>query len=920
MSYRFVLCCAVFQTISIACQELSIIEENHPQSFWKCSTSENPKCQCFPLTTNGDFSLQCSVGEGYVSANYALKEGGVNSFEIECPCPVSINETNPLQESVYTFLSGIPTSNISILKFNFCPLPNESLSKFFGHMNLSFTQRILLRSCAPITSLHHDSFRNMSQLQNINLQNNQLEYLPDDLFNDQSNLKILWLDSNKLKNISGKIFKHIPRLRSLQLGSNAIKQFEIGALSNLSNLVQLNLQNNLLDILPSDVLQSLTNLTFLDLSNNKLTSLDKDAFQFNTQLTELFLLNNLLEELPEGIFRNNIMLKKLSLRLNTKLSKIHRGVFGNLVSLVVLDLSNCSFDQSSFDKHTFSNLTQLTELNLSRNKLSGLHSDWFSGLANLTDLDLSWNLISTIEDDQFNSLRRLTSLKLNGNRLVRIEGNVFQGIGALKSLYLQDNQIEVIQSGAMEYLGELTTINLARNRLKFDEGLVNPYDGWRQSPLQYNLKLESIDLSQNLIADLYSDWSLMKSLTRLNLSNNQLTSLAITDVTRISPLRDFTLDLRSNQIARVNFKLAKLVDGPLDDERTEDVFVKKKMLLDENPLVCDCDAYFMVQYMNRSMPGVRHSWRLIASKLTCQKPASLAGIAPAKVNPSQFLCNCTDDFWPCECYERPSDRTLLFECQHKNLTEIPTRLPQLVGYKVQMNLSTNSINIGQVNPNSFNCCADVTTLDLSNNGMESSMFGTLGWAQNLHLRFPGLNRLDLSHNNFNSIPNGVIDSWNGTHNLTYDLSGNSWRCDCSNLALLKFVYGSWKRVRDFNQMICDNGLLISELSVDKLCPSVNAASKYLTIAMPVLALLVFCICIMFYRSRRVMRAWLYNRQLCLWCVVEEEEEENDERIYDAFISFSHNDEKFVNEELVPQLESPPIGLPHYRLCLHYRDW
>jgi protein toll len=69
-----------------------------------------------------------------------------------------------------------------------------------------------------------------------------------------------------------------------------------------------------------------------------------------------------------------------------------------------------------------------------------------------------------------------------------------------------------------------------------------------------------------------------------------------------------------------------------------------------------------------------------------------------------------------------------------------------------------------------------------------------------------------------------------------------------------------------------------------------------------------------------MRAWLYNRQLCLWCVVEEEEEENDERIYDAFISFSHNDEKFVNEELVPQLESPPVGLPHYRLCLHYRDW
>lgn len=38
------------------------------------------------------------------------------------------------------------------------------------------------------------------------------------------------------------------------------------------------------------------------------------------------------------------------------------------------------------------------------------------------------------------------------------------------------------------------------------------------------------------------------------------------------------------------------------------------------------------------------------------------------------------------------------------------------------------------------------------------------------------------------------------------------------------------------------------------------------------------------------------------------------RTYDVFVSYSHGDERFVVEELVPELERT------HRLCLHYRDW
>ncbi|OQR71922.1 slit3 protein-like, partial [Tropilaelaps mercedesae] len=42
----------------------------------------------------------------------------------------------------------------------------------------------------------------------------------------------------------------------------------------------------------------------------------------------------------------------------------------------------------------------------------------------------------------------------------------------------------------------------------------------------------------------------------------------------------------------------------------------------------------------------------------------------------------------------------------------------------------------------------------------------------------------------------------------------------------------------------------------------------------------------------------------------------EEKLFDAFVSYSKKDEAFVAQILAPELE---CGSPPYRLCLHYRD-
>lgn len=86
------------------------------------------------------------------------------------------------------------------------------------------------------------------------------------------------------------------------------------------------------------------------------------------------------------------------------------------------------------------------------------------------------------------------------------------------------------------------------------------------------------------------------------------------------------------------------------------------------------------------------------------------------------------------------------------------------------------------------------------------------------------------------------------------------------------------------------------------------------VSLAVFSLFLILLWALFNSYKTEIKIWLYSHNIT-WSISEESLDQN--KTYDAFISFSHKDLDFVENELVPGLEG---GSMPFKLCLHYRDW
>ncbi|MEM7536112.1 MAG: leucine-rich repeat domain-containing protein [Chloroflexota bacterium] len=365
------------------------------------------------------------------------------------------------------------------------------------------------------------SIDNLTGLTTLNLQNNQLNFIPPDI-NRLDNLSRLWLQNNSFSSISFYVGE-LQGLEYLSLDNNNLTTIP-QSFSGLSALKVLSIENNQLTELPSDI-GSLTNLTHLYLENNRLTSLPTTISGLSS-LKELRLMGNQLSALPSGMgsLSNLNILSVASNQLHSLPSD-----FGGCANLYSLTLDDNSF--SSFPTVLLS-LTSLTTLEFNNNQLSSLPAN-MSGLSALTTLSLNNNRLSSFPTQLAGgSLRKL---HLDDNSFSNIPSTIGSFL-ALEELSVRNNQISSVAS-AISTLGNLNTLALDGNQLSSLPDTINELPRLTNLTLSGNqfstfpnalstlIQLSTLDLSSNQLDTLSSEIGHFSNLNTLYLAGNQLQTL-----------------------------------------------------------------------------------------------------------------------------------------------------------------------------------------------------------------------------------------------------------------------------------------------------------------------------------------------------------------------------------------------------------
>jgi Leucine-rich repeat (LRR) protein len=163
---------------------------------------------------------------------------------------LSHNKINSLNRSSFTGLSSLRALDLShnkLTSFNCCMIP---LLKVLNLAHNSFTH------------IHRDDFVFVLNLVKLVLDFNELtsESLSMDSFRRLSKLEILSLQNNKMRFLDERHFQGLKRLDVLKLGSNLIEEVkDVGIFS--SELTKLKLQNNQIKSLDPNLFKKLSNLT-----------------------------------------------------------------------------------------------------------------------------------------------------------------------------------------------------------------------------------------------------------------------------------------------------------------------------------------------------------------------------------------------------------------------------------------------------------------------------------------------------------------------------------------------------------------------------------------------------------------------------------------------------------------------------------
>lgn len=820
-----------------------------------------------------------------------------------------------------------------------------------------------------VVALPSELFKDISgSIKEIYLQNNSISVLAPGLFANLEQLLALDLSKNQLTSawINSETFSGLIRLVLLNLSNNRISKLDPTIFRDLYTLQILNLEHNSLETIPADTFAPMNNLHTLIISFNKITYLDAYSLNGLYVLSLLALDNNQLQGIHPEAFRNCSGLQDLNLNGNV-LTAVPLAL-KDMRLLRTVDLGENSI--TSLDEPSFRGMNNLYGLRLIGNKLQNISKRAFSDLPALQILNLARNKIQRIEHGAFESSPNLQAIRLDANLLTDING-LFANIPSLLWLNISDNHVEWfdyafiprglqwldLHKNSVPELGNHYSLDLEL-RLQTLDASFNKLTKIGASAVPSSIEL--LFVNDNLISTVEPHTFLKKTnLTRVDLYANQIVSmdlnaLRLTPVDPERPLPEFYIggnpfqcDCTMEWLQRIN---------KLDHLR-------------QHPRVMDLESIYCKLLYNRDsnyLPLIEAE----SSQFLCTYKTHCFA-----------LCHCCDfDACDCEmtcptnctCYHDQSWSANVVECSGVGYTEMPKRIPMdatevyldgnnfgelsshsFIGRKNLKVLYANNSNIAAVYNHTFSGLRRLTILHLENNHIKEFLGFELATLENLrelylqgnvihfidNRTFLELKQLEVLRLDGNRLSSFAV--WQFEMNpylVEIGLADNQWSCECSYVQRYRtWLQVNYGKVLDANKIVCmfNNitkavGPHLADFNATS-CAAYTGGSRaivesqvmndylpLLLITMCVFLASVVIVCGAFY-YRRELRVWIYARcglRMCYKTTAFEEQQDKD-RLFDAYVSYSVKDEAFVSQVLAAGLES---GDPGYRLCLHYRDF
>lgn len=825
-----------------------------------------------------------------------------------------------------------------------------------------------------LTKLDASTFSSLTQLQILMLHHNELEILGEHVFSSLVNLQQLVLSYNRLHRVETNIFVGLVSLRSLSIDSNQLNFIHPLALRNISEVMELNCSSNKFESVPHAI-NDLHQLRSLDLSFNRLKDIKNSSYQGNDQLYSLNLEGNQIGNLSKGVFVDLPGLRILNLAAN-RIASIEQGSFDDIPDLHFLKLDG---NQLTEINGLFSHLRDLLMLNISHNSIAwfdyalipfglqllDLHNNQIATLGNYYDVDhvlklrtldvsgnrileldssslpsgieivnLKENLLRKVAAFTFLGKQNLTKVDLSANHLSSLEMNAFQLSKSSKlrksvaEFSIRDNPL--VCDCNLDWLQRAGTASLDENKQypKFadlDQVTCTLVFGTLEQQTQPKL-LSSVEPTEFLCSydrhcfalctccqfeacdcsmrcpdqcNCFYDASWNTNIVDCGGSLSQRTPINNTQTANsLNPINNMLAPSANQFVHRsLPFNIPMdstelYLDGNDIPILTSHAFIGRK-----NMRVLHLNNSNIQTIHNRTFNGLR----ALRIHLDHNKLTTLYGYE----------------------FERLFDLTELYLSHNQLQTIANTTFSMLKNLKV-LTLDHNLLV-------QFN----IWTLINSN---KQSL-------QNQNLFNGDQNSLDnFSNQNYFTASIADPQQQQSQQGLTYlTIAHNLWSCECEFTARLLSIEPDLQIsiIRDaanvncylndsfslplfngqFNQSLCihevtnlrdklRNSSAFQRFQVEQYLPfALIGASSLLILLFGVIALLIY---------RREMTVWLYGKyglrlnQHTSSSLMRREED----RLFDAYLSYSKKEEAFVCQMLAPELE---YASPSFRLCLHYRD-